>query len=87
MKPIATIVMVRKGAGDGKVAAGVTVDDPEKGSIEKGTYNGVANLTGDALKNISEGHIFHVITHGKGSDVGPWIADQCGRSLEDCQVC
>jgi hypothetical protein len=26
----------------------------------------VANLTGDALKGISEGHIFHVITHGKG---------------------
>lgn len=55
-----------KGAGDGKVAAGVTVEDPEKGKIEKGTYNGVANLTGAALKNISEGHIFHVITHGKG---------------------
>ena len=55
-----------KGAGDGKVAAGVKVDDPEKGSIEKGAYAGVANLTGDALKNISEGHIFHVITHGKG---------------------
>jgi mono/diheme cytochrome c family protein len=55
-----------KGAGDGKVASGVTIDDPEKGKLEKGAYNGVANLTGDALKNISEGHIFHVITHGKG---------------------
>lgn len=54
------------GAGDGKVASGVTVDEPGKGKIEKGAYAGVANLTGDALKNISEGHIFHVITHGKG---------------------
>jgi len=55
-----------KGTGDGKVAAGgikVTVDGEEK---ERGTYNGVANLTGDALKGISEGHIFHVITMGKG---------------------
>lgn len=50
-----------KGQGDGKVAAGVTVE-----GVEKGTYNGVANLTSDLLKNISEGHIFHVITHGKG---------------------
>lgn len=40
-----------KGAGDGKVA-------------EK--YAGVANLNGDAYKGISEGHIFHVITNGKG---------------------
>ena len=40
-----------KGQGDGKVAD---------------KYAGVANLKGDALKNISEGHIFHVITHGKG---------------------
>jgi mono/diheme cytochrome c family protein len=40
-----------KGAGDGKVA-------------EK--YAGVPNYNSDALKNISEGHIFHVITHGKG---------------------
>lgn len=52
-----------KGAGDGKVAEGV---DKEDGTGKKSTYNGVANLTGDALKNISEGHIFHVITHGKG---------------------
>ncbi len=50
-----------KGQGDGKVAQGVTVD-----GIEKKAYAGVANLTGDALKNISEGHIFHVITYGKG---------------------
>lgn len=40
-----------KGAGDGKVS-------------EK--YAGVANLNGDAYKNLSEGHIFHVITNGKG---------------------
>ncbi len=55
-----------KGTGDGKVAAGVTVEEGDRGSVEKSAYNGVANLTGDALKNISEGHIFHVITHGKG---------------------
>lgn len=54
------------GTGDGKVAAGVTVEEPGMGQVQKGTYNGVANLKGDALKNISEGHIFHVITHGKG---------------------
>ncbi len=29
-------------------------------------YPGVANLQGDAYKNITEGHIFHVITYGKG---------------------
>ncbi len=40
-----------KGAGDGIVS-------------EK--YAGVANLTGEALKNITEGHIFHVVTNGKG---------------------
>lgn len=55
-----------KGTGDGKVGAGVKVEEPGKGMVEKGAYNGVANLTGDALKGISEGHIFHVITHGKG---------------------
>jgi len=40
-----------KGAGDGKVAD---------------KFAGVANLTGDAMKNLTEGHIFHVITYGKG---------------------
>ncbi|MBK5279235.1 MAG: cytochrome c [Bacteroidia bacterium] len=40
-----------KGAGDGKVSD---------------KYAGVANLTGDAYKTITEGHIFHVITYGKG---------------------
>lgn len=50
-----------KGEGDGKVAQGVTVD-----GVLKSQVAGVANLKGDAYKNISEGHIFHVITHGKG---------------------
>lgn len=40
-----------KGAGDGKVAD---------------KYNGIANLNSDAIKNVTEGHIFHVITNGKG---------------------
>lgn len=50
-----------KGAGDGKVAAGVTVD-----GVQKGNYNGVPDYKSDALRNITEGHIFHVITYGKG---------------------
>ena len=50
-----------KGKGDGKVASGVTVDGKEKSA-----YAGVANLTADAYKGLSEGHIFHVITYGKG---------------------
>jgi hypothetical protein len=29
-------------------------------------YPGVANLTGLAYQDITEGHIFHVITMGKG---------------------
>ena len=29
-------------------------------------YAGVANLNGAAYQNITEGHIFHVITYGKG---------------------
>jgi mono/diheme cytochrome c family protein len=61
-----------KGAGDGKVATGVTVDGKEKSA-----YAGVPNYKSDALKNITEGHIFHVITYGKnlmwphGSQVSP----------------
>jgi mono/diheme cytochrome c family protein len=55
-----------KGTGDGKVGAGIKVNEPGKGDVEKSAYAGVANLTGDALKNITEGHIFHVITNGKG---------------------
>ena len=50
-----------KGTGDGKVASGVTVD-----GVEKSAYAGVPNYQSDALKNITEGHIFHVITYGKG---------------------
>ena len=61
-----------KGAGDGKVASGVTVEGKEKSA-----YAGVPSYQSDALKNISEGHIFHVITYGKnlmwphGSQVHP----------------
>ncbi len=61
-----------KGAGDGKVAMGVTIEGKEKGA-----YAGVPNYKSDALKNISEGHIFHVITYGKnlmwphGSQINP----------------
>lgn len=40
-----------KGAGDGLVGQ---------------VYLGVPNYTSDALKDKPEGHIFHVITHGKG---------------------
>jgi len=50
-----------KGEGDGKVAEGVTLD-----GIQRTGYAGVANLKSDALKNVTEGHIFHVITMGKG---------------------
>lgn len=61
-----------KGEGDGKVAVGVTVD-----GVQKGNYNGVPNYKSDALKGMTEGHIFHVITYGKnlmkphGSQVNP----------------
>lgn len=61
-----------KGAGDGKVAQGVTVEGQEKGA-----YAGVPNYKADALINITEGHIFHVITYGKnlmwphGSQINP----------------
>jgi mono/diheme cytochrome c family protein len=40
-----------KGEGNGKVSD---------------KYAGVPNYKSDALKNITEGHIFHVITNGKG---------------------
>jgi len=50
-----------KGGGDGKVAQGVKID-----GVDHSVYPGVANLRGDAYKNITEGHIFHVITYGKG---------------------
>jgi mono/diheme cytochrome c family protein len=54
-----------KGKGDGKVAGGVKIEKDGQ-QVERGAYPGIANLTGDAYKNITEGHIFHVITHGKG---------------------
>jgi mono/diheme cytochrome c family protein len=50
------------GEGDGKVGA---------------VYKGVPNFTSDAMKNLPEGHIFHVITFGKarmwphGSQINP----------------
>ena len=65
-----------KGMGDGKVAD---------------KYAGVANLTGDAYKTITEGHIFHVITHGKGlmgahgSQVSPedrWMIAKYVKTLQ-----
>jgi Cytochrome C oxidase, cbb3-type, subunit III len=40
-----------KGAGDGKVGI---------------VYKGVPNYAADAYKNLTSGHIYHVITHGKG---------------------
>ncbi len=54
-----------KGKGDGKVAVSekILVDGA---MVERPAYNGVANLTSDALKGVTEGHIFHVITMGKG---------------------
>ena len=61
-----------KGAGDGKVATGVTIDGKEKSA-----YAGVPSYQSDALKSITEGHIFHVITYGKnlmwphGSQINP----------------
>jgi len=51
---------VDKGALVG-VSALVTIDGKEKSA-----YAGVPNYKSDALKNITEGHIFHVITYGKG---------------------
>lgn len=50
------------GTGDGKVAE---------------MYKGIPNYTTDAYKNLNEGHIYHVITHGKarmwphGSQINP----------------
>jgi len=42
-----------KGAADGPMATGEYI-------------GGVANLTGDAIKKLSDGTMFHVITYGKG---------------------
>lgn len=52
-----------KGAGDGKVAQGVP--NPDKPGETKSAYNGVPDYKSAALKDMTEGHIFHVITHGK----------------------
>jgi mono/diheme cytochrome c family protein len=65
-----------KGDGQGKVATGVP-KDPSNPNDLKSAYAGVPNYKADALKNITEGHIFHVITYGKnlmwphGSQVSP----------------
>lgn len=40
-----------KGAGDGAVGK---------------VYKGVPNYASDAYKNMNDGHVYHVITHGKG---------------------
>lgn len=50
-----------KGTGDGKVASGAKID-----GVDHTFFPGVANLKSDAIKNVTEGHIFHVITYGKG---------------------
>lgn len=50
-----------KGKGDGKVAEGAKIE-----GVDHSSFAGVANLTGDAIKVLTEGHIFHVITYGKG---------------------
>lgn len=61
-----------KGEGDGKVASGVTVD-----GAEKSAYAGVPTFKSEALLDMTEGHIFHVITYGRnlmwphGSQVTP----------------
>lgn len=64
------------GAGDGLVAA---------------AYAGVANLNGAAYVEISEGHIFHVITYGKGlmgahgSQVSPDDRWRIARYIKELQ--
>ncbi|GAB4243779.1 MAG: hypothetical protein Tsb0034_21700 [Ekhidna sp.] len=65
-----------KGNGDGKVAE---------------AYAGVANLNGAAYKEISEGHIYHVITYGKGlmgahgSQVSPEDRWRIARYVKELQ--
>lgn len=49
--------------GEGDGAVGLPPADEPDGVPP---FAGIANLQGAAYKNISEGHIFHVITHGKG---------------------
>lgn len=61
-----------KGEGDGKVGTGVSI-----GGVDKKFVGGVANLHGDAYLDMTEGHIFHVITWGRnlmqphGSQIEP----------------
>lgn len=61
-----------KGEGEGKVGQGVEVN-----GTQKGMYAGVPSYKSDALKNMTEGHIFHVITYGRnlmwphGSQITP----------------
>ncbi len=50
-----------KGEGDGLIAS-PPANDPDGLPV----FAGVANLQSDAFKNMTEGHIFHVITWGKG---------------------
>jgi mono/diheme cytochrome c family protein len=50
-----------KGAGDGKVGTGVKIDGKQKSA-----YGGVPDYKSASLINMTEGHIFHVITYGKG---------------------
>ncbi len=50
-----------KGEGNGSVGS-PPASDPDGVP----PFAGIANLQGAAYKNITEGHIFHVITHGKG---------------------
>lgn len=65
-----------KGNGDGLVAE---------------AYAGVANLNGAAYQEISEGHIFHVITYGKGlmgahgSQVSPEDRWRIARYVKELQ--
>ena len=65
-----------KGQGDGKVAD---------------KFPGVANLTGPAYLNITEGHIFHVITNGAGlmqphgSQVSPMDRWKIARYVKSLQ--
>jgi mono/diheme cytochrome c family protein len=41
------------------------VEGKGDGAVSK-KFNGIANLTSARLQTVSEGHIFHVITRGKG---------------------
>ncbi len=65
-----------KGNADGKVAE---------------VYAGVANLNGAAYKDITEGHVFHVITYGKGlmgahgSQVSPEDRWKIARYVKELQ--